>query len=833
RNHTSRTSARTPLMLTDIRYGLRQLLKHPGFTIIAILTLALGIGANTAIFSVVNAVLLKPLPYPLSDQLVAIGSDQKKSGATDGKLMSLSYPDFFDFREQNRTFSAMACYTDRTASLQNSSGATSVQGIKTSADLMNVLGVLPSRGRTFVRADEEAGGGPGGFKIVLTDDFWRKNFGASSDVIGQTIELDRRLFTVIGVMPAGFQFPIQNEPVSFFVTIAEDAANPDGSKAVTQERGSHSLRAIGRLKPNVSVMQAQEDLSVIAAELEKKYPDTNTNFGVAVQSFREGMIGDVRTALYVLFGAVICVLLIANANVANLLLARASVRGKEIALRAAMGATRARIIRQLLTESLILSALGGALGILFAVWGTAALVKFVPENIPRISDLRLDGVVLAFTLFISLATGIIFGLVPAWQASHVNLNAALKSGSRTGSGGESKGRLRNGLIVAEVALALVLLICAGLLLQSFARLGRVSPGMRTDHLLTARVSLPEVGYPKNENTIQFFDQFLPRVRAIPGVESASVIMPLPMSGSNMMTTFDDAEHPLPEGQQPGAPVRIIGTDYFKTAGIPMRGGRAFEERDQLNSPPVIIVNERFAQKFFPGQNVIGKRIKAGFAVDETGEKMREIIGVVGNVKHASLKLEDSPEMYLPRTQIPFNSMSLMVRTSVSDPGAITSAVRRELAAVDPNLPLTSIRVFDEYISRSLARPRFNALLLAIFAATALILTAIGIYGVLAYSVSQRTNEIGIRIALGAEKSNIFRLVVGQAMMLVGISLALGLVGAFAATRLLSSMLFGVTAWDPLTFLGIVLLVAGVAFLASWLPARRASNVNPIVALRAE
>jgi putative ABC transport system permease protein len=634
-------------------------------------------------------------------------------------------------------------------------------------------------------------------------------------------------------MPAGFQFPIQNDPIDFYVSIAEDAANPDGSQPQTKQRGSHSLQAVARLKPGATVAQANSDLSTIAEALAKQYPDSNTHFGVLARPLREDMIGDVRTALYILFGAVVCVLLIANANVANLLLARASARGKEIALRAAMGASRIRIIRQLLTESVLLAGLGGLFGLLLAQWGTDALVRTVPQNIPRISNIQLDAPVLVFTLLVSLVTGVVFGLVPAWQASHVDLNSSLKSGSRTGSGGESKGRVRNALIMAEVALALVLLISAGLLIQSFARLGRVQSGVRTERLLTARVSLPDVAYPKNENVIAFYDQFLIRVRAIPGVESASTIVPLPLSGSNMVTSFDIQERSLPEGQRPGAPVRIIATDYFKTMGIPVRQGRIFDERDRLDSAPVVIVNERFAQKYFPGENAIGKRIQPGFSADDSGEKIREIVGVVGNVKHLSLRNDDSPEMYLPRTQIPFGIMSIVIRTSVSNPNAITNSLRKELAAMDATIPLTSVRVFDEYISRSLARPRFNTLLLSIFAGTALVLTAIGIYGVLAYSVAQRTSEIGIRIALGAGKSSIFRLIVGQAMTLVGISLVLGLAGAFAATRLLSSLLFGVGASDPGTFIGIVLLVSAVAFIAAWVPARRATRVDPIVALRAE
>lgn len=808
------------------------LAKTPGFTIVAVFTLALGIGANTAIFSVVNALLLKPLPFPAPRQLVALGMTDTRQ-KTQTMLGSLSYPDFFDFREQNHTLESVAAFRDREFGLTSEEGAVSVRGLKISADFFDVLGVKPVLGRAFSRNDEEAGGGPGGFKVILSDDFWRSHFGGDPHVLGRTIELDRRLHTVIGVMPLRFQYPIQSDPVEFYVTIAEDATSSDGSKPPTTERGMHSLEAIARLRPGVTIEQAQADLSTVAASLERQYPNTNSFYGVRFKPLREELVGDVRAALYVLFGAVVCVLLIANANVANLLLARASVRGKEIALRAAVGASRARIIRQLLTESVILAGLGGVSGLILAEWGTEGLIKFVPQNIPRTGDIKLDSVVLAFTLLISLATGVIFGLIPAWQASHVDLNASLKSGTRTGAPGEHKARLRNGLVMGEVALALVLLICAGLLIQTFSKLGNVQPGLRTEHLLTASVQVPGASYPRNENVIAFYDRFLDQIRALPGVESASAILPLPLSGGTLVTDFDIEEHPVPEGQRPGAPVRIIATDYFQTMGIPLRQGRGFDLTDKMDSAPVVIVNERFVSKFFPGQNVVGKRIRPGFSADDSGEKMREIIGVVGNVKHLSLKNEDSPEMYLPRTQIPVQRMSIVIRTSVSDAASLTSSLRRELAATDPAIPLTSIRVFEEYISQSLARPRFNAFLLSIFAGSALLLTAIGIYGVMAYSVAQRTNEIGIRMALGAAQANIFKLVIGQAMTLVAISIVIGLCGAFAATRLLSSLLFGVTAWDPATFTMIVVLISLVAFFAAWLPARRATRVNPVQALRAE
>ena len=823
-------------MWPDLRYSVRQLFKNPGFAAIAVLTLALGIGANTAIFSVVNAVLLKPLPFPAPQQLLAAGMTNTNDGSPRDELGSLSYPDYFDFRKENRTLASLAIYRNETVAFNDANGAQSLVGIKCSGDFFDVLGIKPIIGRGFGRVDEAAGGGPGGYKVILSYNFWQRHFGGDKNVLGRRIELDRRPCTVIGVMPVRFQFPIQTDPIEFYITIAGDATSNDASKPVTEQRGNHSLESIARLRPGISMAQAQADLSTIAARLEKQYPDTNTAFGALVKPLREDLVGDVRAALYVLFGAVVCVLLIANANVANLLLARASVRGKEIALRAALGASRSRIVRQLLTESVLLSALGGLGGLLLAQWGTDALIKTVPQNIPRIGDIQLDAPVLAFTILVSLATGIIFGLVPAWQASHVDLNSALKTGTRGGSESGHKGRFRNGLVMAEVALALVLLISAGLLIQSFARLGQVQTGLQPDRLLTARIGLPGSAYPKSENIIAFFDKLMPKIRALPEVESVSTIMPLPLSSSNMVTDFDIVEHSLPEGQRPAAPARVAGTDYFKTVGIPVRQGRAFDEHDTFNSAPVVIVNELFASKYFPGQNALGKRITPGFAVDggpDDKPKVREIIGVVGNVKHRSLRNDDTPEMYLPQSQIPFEFLTLVVRTRVANPASLTAAIRTQLAAVDPDIPLTNVRVFEEYISRSLARPRFNALLLSIFASTALLLTAIGIYGVMAYSVVQRTNEIGIRMALGAEQSSIFRLIVGQAMTLVAISLVVGLVAAFAATRLLNSLLFGVGAWDPITFSVIVLLIAGVAFLAAWLPARRAARVDPMIALRSE
>ncbi|HEY2139246.1 MAG TPA: ABC transporter permease, partial [Chthoniobacterales bacterium] len=608
-------------------------------------------------FSVVNAVLLKPLPFPAPDELVAVGGVDLNETASPPKLQSMCYPDFFDFRDQHKSFANIAVYRDRTLALVDDQGAQSVRAEKVSGEFFDVLGIKPILGRGFARADEQPGGGAGGFKAVISYGFWQSHFNRAEDVIGRVLMFDGRPHTVIGVMPAGTQFPIQTESIEVYVTLAEDASTPDGSTPQTQQRGGHSLLGIARLKEGVSLAQANTELRAIAAVLAKKYPETNTNFSAGLNPLRDELVGDVRTALYVLFGAVACLLLIANANVANLMLARASVRGKEIALRSALGASRGRIVRQLLTESVLLAAIGGLLGLLLAQWGTDALVAAVPQNIPRANEIKLDAAVLAFTMTLSLATGIVFGLVPAWQASHVDLNTALKSGTRGAGGSEGKHRVRNALVMTEVALALILLICASLLIESFARLGRVDIGMRTERLFTARIGLPGSAYPRPENVISFFDQLIPRLRTIPGVESVTAVWPLPLSGSVNVSSFDIEERPAPEGQQPDAVTRIVGPDYFKTMGIPVLQGRGFEATDQLKSLPVVIVTEEFVKKFFPGQNVVGKHIKPSWGIGDEKALMRTIVGVVGNIKHRTLASEFTPEIYLSASQMPMDSMS--------------------------------------------------------------------------------------------------------------------------------------------------------------------------------
>ncbi len=563
--------------MNELRFAFRQLAKSPSFTIIAVLALAIGIGANTAIFSVVNAVLLKPLPFPQPEQLAAVGSVDKRDPRTTGRLDSVSYPDFFDIRAQSKSFTHLAVYRNRSLALTVTGAAQSLRGQTVSAEFFDVLGVAPLMGRGFQREEEAAGGGPNGFTAVLSYDFWQKQFRGAGDALGSVLVLNGEPHLVVGVMPRGFQFPIESDPIDVYTTIAPDAFSPDGEEPNTAQRGNHSIQGIGRLKSSVTLEQARAELGTIAAALEQQYPDSNTDFGASARPLREELVGDVSSGLYVLFGAVLCVLLIASANVANLLLARATVRAKEIALRSALGASRGRIIRQLLVESTLLSVLGGLLGLILAAWGTDLLVAIVPENIPRIHEIRLDALVLSFTIIVSLTTGVLFGLAPAFQASRLDLQTALnESGRGASSGGAVRNRLRSALVIAEVALALLLLTGAGLLLKSFAALSKVDTGLQPERLLTGYVSLPQSAYPLPDDMKRFFDQLSLEIEAQPGVESVSYIFPLPLSGNNITTSFDMEENPKPEGQRDAAPTRIASPNYFGTVGIPLLRGRALQ-----------------------------------------------------------------------------------------------------------------------------------------------------------------------------------------------------------------------------------------------------------------
>ncbi len=813
----------------DIRFAIRQLFKEPRFTAVALLALALGIGANTAIFSVVDSVLLKPLPFPQPEQLVALGAIDVRVAQTE-RSDPISLPNFSDLRAHNRSFAFVAVHRPAAAALSGEGEPQSLRAEHVSAEFFDVLGIRPALGRTFQRAEEAPGGGPDGLTAVLSDAFWQRQFKGDRAILGRKLILDGQPFTVVGVMPPPFQYPINSDPAEVYITSALDAVSTDGTKPPTESRGSYSWIGSARLKPGVSFAQGLAEVRTVSAALEKQYPDSNAHFWMTIAPLRRDLIGDVSTALYVLFGAVACVLLIASANVANLLLARAIVRGKEMALRSALGASRARIFRQLLTESVLLSAIGGALGLLLAIWGIDLLVALIPQNIPRISNVHLDGVVLAFTLLVSLGTGIVFGLAPAMYASRLDLRSALNDSTRaTGGAARSHHGLRNALVISEVALALILLIGAGLLLQSFARLSRVDPGVQPERLLTAFVALPSAAYPKPENIVTFYDQLLPRLRALPGVASASAVFPLPLSGSNMTFIFDIKERPRPKGEQASCPMRIAASDYFHTMGIPLRRGRVFDARDHFKSNPVVVVNEKFVEEQFPGEEVIGKKIQPG--IGDGAGPICEIVGVVANVKHKSLRNAFTSEIYLPEAQVPFDVNYLVVRTNTSHPSTLTAAVRAEVARLNSGVPLTRTRVFDEYLMRSLTAPRFNALLLSIFAGVALVLTAIGIYGVMAYSVAQRRQEIGIRMALGAQKQDVLRLVIGGGMKLTALGVFIGLGAAFGLTRLLGNMLYGVKPFDGPTMIAVALLLASIAMLACWLPARRAAGSNPLIALR--
>jgi putative ABC transport system permease protein len=810
----------------DLRYGARMLLRKPGFSLIAVITLGLGIGANTAIFSVVNAVLLRPLPYAEPERLIALWERNTQRLVS---RSSISYPDFFDWRAQSKSFERMASYYTNDMALTGIATPVNLRSAVVSPELFAVLGVKPQLGRWFV-AEEES---PGNRSAIISHGLWERQFGRNPNIVGRAVTLRGRQFNVVGVMPAGFQFPIEAEPVEVWVTSSIDGEKTDPKEpAQNEQRGAHFLLAVGRLKPGVTLEQAQAEMNVIGANLEKQYPDSNTRRGVYLVPYHNDLVRDYSEALWLILGAVGCVLLIACANVANLLLARATARYKEIAVRAALGASRRRVMRQLLTESLALSLGGGLLGLLLAWWGTAALIRLIPENVPRLAEINLDSRVFGFTLLISVATGVVFGLAPALQASKVELTEAMKEGSRNAGAGGGRGRLRGALVVSEIAIALVVLIGAGLLLQTFRRLQQVDLGFDMRNILTATVELPDSRYPKPEQATAFYQNLLDRVKALPGVEAVSAIAPQPLSGDAYVISFDIEGRDIPKGARPSSHFRSISLDYFSAMKIPLLAGRAFTERDDARSPGVVIVNETFAKRHFPGENPIGKHLKPSISLE--GEPVwREIVGVVKDVKHRqTLSGDYDPEYYVPHAQIPINSMNLIVRVT-NDPRGLARSLQHEVQSLDRDIPVFRIKTMEQYLGMAVAQPKFNALLLGLFAGLALLLTAIGLYGVMAYSVIQRAQEIGIRIALGAQTGDVLKMVLRQGLKLTALGLLIGLAAAFALTRYMQSLLFGVKATDPLTFVAIALLLIVVALLACWVPARRATKVDPMVALRNE
>ena len=814
------TSGRSNLLtdfLHDLRYALRMQLKNPGFTIVAVIALALGIGANTAIFSVVNTVLLRPLPYKDPERLVMVWEDATKNGYPRDTPAAAN---FVDWRDQNQVFEGMAAIADESFNLTGAGDPERLEGRTVSANLFPMLGVEPQFGRVFTAAEDQ----PGSNRVVLLSyGLWQRRFGGDSNIVGQSLTLNGESYTVVGVLPARFQFPTSDDQV--WVPIAftpEQAAN----------RNRHYLQVVGRLKPGVTLAQAQTEMNTIASRLQQQYPETNTDVGAAVTSLHEHLVGDIKPALLILLGAVGLVLLIACANVANLLLARAAVRQKEIAVRVALGARRLRLIRQFLTESVLLSTLGGVVGLVIAYTGLVLLRTFIPENISQAREISIDLKVLGFTLFVSVATGVIFGLAPAIQAVRFNQSETLKEGGRDAATGGSGKRLRSLLVTAEVAISLVLLIGAGLLINSFVRLRNVDPGFRSDNLLTMKIVMPESKYLDRERRIAFYTDLVQRVQSLAGVRSAAITTNLPLyrQGNSISVRIDGRPEP-PPGQELIVVTRIISPGYFDTMTIPLLSGRKLSDQDTAATPTVAVVSETMARSFWPNEDPVGKRIAIGEI--RSDRDWINIIGVVKDVRQVKLTADPKPQMYLTYRQFGFfDSRDLVVKTDV-DPASMAATVRKAVWDIDKDQPVSNIQTMEAILADSIARQRFSMVLLAIFAGVALVLAGVGIYGVMSYSVAQRTHEIGIRMALGAQTGAVLKLAVGYGMTLVIIGIVIGLVAAFALTRLMSTLLFGLTATDPTTFTLISILLILVAAIASYIPARRATKVDPIIALRYE
>jgi len=808
----------------DVKYGVRMLAKSPGFTAIAILTLALGIGANTAIFSVVNAELLRPLPFRDSSRLVSVATSNSRTHSTAG---AMSYPDFLDLRAQNQVFQGMAAYTDGSFTLTGVDQPAHIVGSSVSASLFDVLGVTPELGRTFLPDEDQ----PHHHSVIVSHQLWVSRFASDPKIIGRSILLDKNAYTVIGVMPASFQYPVSRQASTLWTTMSPLLESTDNSPTIAQQRGAHFLRTIARLKPGVTIAQAQAGMDVITASLSKQYPDTDKYWGAEVVSEQDRMTHSIRPALFVMMIAVGFVLLIACVNVANLLLARATARTREIAIRAALGAGRNRLVKQLLTESFLLALIAGGLGLLLARWGSEILVRLSPEQLPRTSEIHVDGPVMAFTLGIAVLTGLLFGLAPAMHVSHSNIVDSLKEGALSTTASKARFNLRNSLVVVEMALALVLLVSAGLLIRSLVRMQQVNPGFDARNVMTANIDVPDAKYSDTQKA-EFFRNLIPKLGALPGVQSAAAVYPLPMGGDEIRTTFQIDGRPVSKSDEPVSSVRDVTPNYFATMRIPLLQGRDFDARDASNSTPVVIINEALARQYFPGESPLGKHIKPGISTGPGEPLMREIVGVVGNVKFHDLVTEWVPESYLPSAQLPFGSMSLVAR-STQDPHGVSKMMTETVRAMDPDMPTYAEKTVEEYLDGSLSVPRFNTSLLTLFAGLAMLLTAVGLYGVISYSVAQRMHEIGIRMALGAKPKDMMGLIVGQGLKLGLLGVGIGFVVAISLTHFLSSLLFGVTATDPVSFAGVIFLLLAVVLMACYFPARRAMRVDPMVALRHE
>jgi predicted permease len=808
-------------LLQDIRYGLRMLARSPGFTAVAVLTLALGIGANTAIFSVVNAVFLRPLPYPDADRLAVINESSKPM--PEGPI---SYPNFLDWQAQNQVFDRMAAFQGGALTLVGVKVPESMPSLNVSADFFPTLGVKPIYGRSFLPPEDKVGAPP---VVIISNGLWQRRFGADPGLIGRSLRLKGTLgtrdFTVVGILPRDFKF---YAPAELYVPIGLW-----GADGYLMKRENHDRTlAVARMQSGVSLEQARSQLETIASRLRQQYPETNTGFGVTITPLRERVVGHVRRAVLVLLGAVGFVLLIACVNVANLLLARSVLRRKEVAIRVALGAGWGRVVRQLLTETMLLGLAGGAVGLLLGSWSSSALARLVPPGLP-VGGIATDYRVLGFTLLLSLLTGVAFGLAPALHASELDLRDALKAGGRSSTESFGHRRLRSLLVVSEVALALVLLISAGLMIQSFRLLLKVDPGFNVQGVLTIGLDMSDPKYQENPARFMAFNaQLLERVRAIPGVQYAGTVRPLPLGGGRSAMPFYREDRPVPsEGDFPAADWHAASPGYFQAMGIRLARGRVFADSDRENTPQVAVISEGMARRYWPDEEPIGKRLRIG--TPEMGLPWFTVVGVVGDTKPYGLEASTPAELYLSCLQLgSWVDMSLVVRTA-SNPLGVAAAVRDQVLALDKEMVVGDLQTMEQRLGGTLAGRRTNMLILGIFAGLALVLATVGIYGVMSYSVAQRTQEIGVRVALGARPADVLRLVVRQGMTLVLVGVGVGLAGSIAFTRLLRSMLFEVTPTDLVTFAGVSLLLTAVALLACFIPARRATKVDPMVALRYE
>ena len=798
-------------LLSNVRYALRTFRQAPGFVVVAVIALALGIGANSAIFSVLNAVLLRPLPYPDAQQLVMIWEDYQRRG---GPAQEFTNPaNFMDWQEQAQTFAAMYAFGGAAFTLTGDGEPERVLGASVTGGFFTTLGVAPALGRAFTAEEDRPGGAAA---LVLTHGLWQRRFGGDAAVVGKALLLNGNSYTVVGVMPAGFRMPLMSQ-AEFFVPM----------QAGRTGRGNAFLRAVGRIKPGVTLSAARAEMTTIAARLEQQYPEANAGAGLALVGLQEQLAGGARAPLLILMGAVGCVLLIACANVANLLLARASARQKEIAVRIALGAGRGHLLRQLLTESVLLGGAGAALGLLLASASVRLLLGAAPNLLPQVFDVRVDGWAVAFTLGLGLATGVAFGIVPALQATRPAMHDVLKDGGAAGSSAGGH-RLRGALAITEIALSLVLLAGAGLLIRSFFAVLNVDTGFEPKNLLAMEVSAPRNRYPEGQQVAEFYVRLIERMKSLPQVEAVAASTSPPFSQNRMDRGYRvEGEPPLPPGRMQAAWARMVTPEYFSTARMRLIAGRAFDARDTVDAPPVVIVNEALAAKHWPGANPVGRRIAFG-----DGEEWMEVVGVAGNVRSFGLEREETPSVYLPYAATPTRALTLLVRTgaSVQQIGGQLRALVREM---DSEIPLSNLSTMESRMEGFLAQRRLTMLLLAVFAALALGLAAVGIYGVMAYSVAQRTREMGIRMALGAARGDVLRLVIGQGMTLAAAGVAIGLGAALGLSRYMASQVYGVSAQDPATFFSVAAALAAVALVACWVPARRATRVDPLVALRYE